>query len=152
MIQYNSFEFTHMCYQRDNFDDNFPSHFSFNSCQHALHGVYEGFKRYGTAFAWLWLINSLLTAGAFGMVWYQPWSNGSGIPETKCVLNGVSIPQASTTTAIAISRSLCRATTCRREGGGILISSRTYGCKRRTSYRHRSGRPYNGKGKGKTKV
>ncbi|CAM9787116.1 unnamed protein product [Ectocarpus sp. 6 AP-2014] len=51
------------------------------------------FKRYGTAFAWLWFINSLLTVGAFGMVWYQPWSNGSGIPETKCLLNGVSIPQ-----------------------------------------------------------
>eukprot|EP00752_Nemacystus_decipiens_P007845 g7009.t1 len=50
-------------------------------------------KRFGTAFAWLWFINSLLTAGAFSMVWYQPWSNGSGIPETKCVLNGVSIPQ-----------------------------------------------------------
>ncbi|CAM9437151.1 unnamed protein product [Pylaiella littoralis] len=50
-------------------------------------------KRYGTAFGWLWFINSLLTAGAFSLVWYQPWSNGSGIPETKCVLNGVAIPQ-----------------------------------------------------------
>eukprot|EP00903_Cladosiphon_okamuranus_P010912 g10308.t1 len=50
-------------------------------------------KRFGTAFAWLWFFNSLLTAAAFSMVWYQPWSNGSGIPETKCVLNGVSIPQ-----------------------------------------------------------
>lgn len=29
------------------------------------------------------------------MVWYKPWSKGSGIPETKCVLNGVSIPQVS---------------------------------------------------------
>lgn len=62
-------------------------------------------KRFGTAFAWLWLINSLLTAGAFSMVWYQPWSNGSGIPETKCVLNGVSIPQV--IEAHGESRSLC---------------------------------------------
>ena len=43
----------------------------------------------------MWFINSCLTVGAFGMVWYKPWSNGSGIPETKCVLNGVSIPQVS---------------------------------------------------------
>lgn len=55
--------------------------------------VVQGIGRYGMAFGWLWLINSVLAAGAFGMVWYQPWSNGSGIPETKCVLNGVSIPQ-----------------------------------------------------------
>ena len=34
------------------------------------------------------------------MVWYKPWSNGSGIPETKCVLNGVSIPQVSDAAAI----------------------------------------------------
>ncbi|CAM9177656.1 unnamed protein product, partial [Laminaria digitata] len=58
-----------------------------------LHEGETDFKRYGAAFGWLWFINSCLTAGAFGMVWYKPWSNGSGIPETKCVLNGVSIPQ-----------------------------------------------------------
>ncbi|CAM9288352.1 unnamed protein product, partial [Hapterophycus canaliculatus] len=64
----------------------------------------SGFKRYGTAFGWLWFINSLLTAGAFSMVWFQPWSNGSGIPETKCVLNGVSIPQARNNNRIGLGK------------------------------------------------
>lgn len=54
---------------------------------------HSGFQRYGSAFGWFWLFNIILASGAFGLCVLNPWAVGSGIPETKCVLNGVSIPQ-----------------------------------------------------------
>lgn len=50
-------------------------------------------QRFGLAFSWFWFLNIILASAAFGLVVWNPWSAGSGIPETKCVLNGVSIPQ-----------------------------------------------------------
>ncbi|CAM9378944.1 unnamed protein product, partial [Discosporangium mesarthrocarpum] len=49
--------------------------------------------RFGLAFAWFWGMNIVLALGAYSMVWVKPASMGSGIPETKCVLNGVNIPE-----------------------------------------------------------
>ncbi|CAM9541998.1 unnamed protein product, partial [Choristocarpus tenellus] len=58
------------------------------------------FRKFGMAFGWFWGINMLLGLAAYGLVWFKPLSAGSGIPETKCVLNGVSIPQARASTLV----------------------------------------------------
>ncbi|CAM9653295.1 unnamed protein product [Phaeothamnion confervicola] len=34
----------------------------------------------------------MFALGGFTFIWLEPWAAGSGIPEAKCVLNGVSMP------------------------------------------------------------
>lgn len=47
----------------------------------------------GCAFAILLLINVIFGSIAFFMVYLEPVSGGSGIPEIKCYLNGLNIPR-----------------------------------------------------------
>ena len=47
----------------------------------------------GCAFAILLLINVIFGSVAFFMVYMEPVSGGSGIPEIKCYLNGLNIPR-----------------------------------------------------------
>lgn len=53
----------------------------------------EGTVPAGCAFAILLLINVCFGSIAFVMVYMEPVSGGSGIPEVKCYLNGLNIPR-----------------------------------------------------------
>lgn len=53
----------------------------------------EGAVPAGCAFAILLLINVFFGSVAFVMVYMEPVSGGSGIPEIKCYLNGLNIPR-----------------------------------------------------------
>jgi chloride channel 7 len=50
-------------------------------------------RRIGAAFAWFTSIQLFFAAFASLMVWLEPVSAGSGIPEVKCFLNGIDLPR-----------------------------------------------------------
>ncbi|CAM9871346.1 unnamed protein product, partial [Chrysoparadoxa australica] len=60
----------------------------------ALHAAHQtpSKEQFIKAFFLLWGSNVAYGILAFLLVYIAPWSAGSGIPEVKCVLNGVSMP------------------------------------------------------------
>ncbi len=55
----------------------------------------------GSAFSFLLSFNCICSMVAWSMVWLEPLAAGSGIPEVKCFLNGLNIPQLMTVKTLA---------------------------------------------------
>lgn len=71
----------------------FFTHGKFRIFRHLLELEKERTLPFGTAFAFLFLCNTAFGLVAWLTVYVEPLAAGSGIPEVKCYLNGLNVPQ-----------------------------------------------------------